>query len=125
MTPQTLAKRVYAQTAAPIRTARGTEYEIFARVTHRLKDAAMKGKANFSALAQAVHDNRQLWTVLATDVADDDNQLPRDLRARIFYLAEFTNHHSSKVLSEDASVRPLLEINMAVLRGLKMERIVS
>ncbi len=125
MTPQSLAKRVYAQTAAPIRTARGTEYEIFARVTHRLKDAAQKGKANFGALATALHENRQLWTVLATDVADDDNQLPQDLRARIFYLAEFTNHHSSKVLSEGASVRPLLEINMAVLRGLKTERPVS
>lgn len=125
MTPQTLAKRMYTQTSAPIRTTRGTEYEIVARVTHRLKNAAQQGKANFAALAAAIHDNRQLWTVLATDVADDDNQLPKDLRARIFYLAEFTNHHSRKVLSEGASVRPLLELNMAVMRGLKNGRAVS
>lgn len=125
MTPQTLAQRVYGQPAAPIRTTRGTEYEIVARTTHKLKEAAKKGKKNFSSLASAIHDNRQLWTLLATDVADEGNQLPKDLRARIFYLAEFINLHSSKVLKEGASVRPLLEINTAVMRGLKNGRLGS
>ena len=38
---------------------------------------------------------------------------------RIFYLAEFTEQHSSQVLGDNATVEPLLEINMAVLRGLR------
>ncbi|SEO07087.1 flagellar protein FlaF [Salinihabitans flavidus] len=119
MTPHTLAHGAYAQAATPIRTPRGTEYELIARITHRIKATAKKGRPGFPELAEAVHDNRQLWTILATDVADIDNPLPKSLRARIFYLAEFTHIHSGKVLRENASVRPLLEVNTAILRGLR------
>lgn len=98
---------------APLRTNRGTEYAAFGRVTSRLK-----ASPTFNALAEAVHENRQLWTALAADVADDDNALTSELRARIFYLARFTSQHSSKVLRRQADVVPLIEINMAVMRGL-------
>lgn len=119
MNAHSLAQRAYSKKSTPIRTARGTEYEVFARITHRLKAAAQQGKLGFSALAGAIHENRQLWTLLAADVADTENPLPKDLRARIFYLAEFTNSHSTKVLTKGASVAPLLEINTAVMRGLR------
>jgi flagellar protein FlaF len=95
------------------------EYDVIARITHRLKDAAQQGKLGFAALAEAIHENRSLWTYLAVSVADDDNELPQQLRAQIFYLAEFTRQHSSKVLKGEASVRPLLEVNTAILRGLR------
>lgn len=114
-----MAQRSYAPTAASIRTPRGTEYEIIARITHRLKASAEKLPADFPSLAKALHENRSLWTLLAVDVADTENTLPKDLKARIFYLAEFTNQHTSKVLTKDATVAPLLEINTAILRGLK------
>ncbi len=97
MNAQNLARQAYTNQAAPIRTTRGTEYEVFAKITHRLNAAARKGKMGFPALASAIHDNRKLWTMLAADVADDDNGLPNDLRARIFYLAEFTPGHSRQV----------------------------
>lgn len=116
---QTLAKAAYSTSSTPIRTDRGTEYEIFARVTHKLRSAAAKGKPGFAELAEAVHQNRQLWTILAADVADKDNGLPKDLRARIFYLAEFTQDYSRKVLSNGASIVPLVEINAAMMRGLR------
>jgi flagellar protein FlaF len=119
VSPNSLAQRAYAQASTPIRTARGTEYQAIVRITHRLKAAAQKGKAGFNELVEALHDNRKLWTLLATDVADPDNKLPKEIRARIFYLAEFTQLHSSKVLTGGVSVRPLLEINTAILRGLR------
>ncbi|MTI00987.1 flagellar biosynthesis regulator FlaF [Roseibium sp. RKSG952] len=122
MTPQTLAQRAYAQTAAPTRTPRDTEYEAISKITHRLKAAAARKATDFGAFVQALHENRRLWTLLATGVSDDDNALPHDLRARIFYLAEFTEQHSSQVLGNNAAVEPLLEINMAVLRGLRQMR---
>ncbi|MEJ2000455.1 MAG: flagellar biosynthesis regulator FlaF [Maritimibacter sp.] len=114
-----MAKTAYATNKAPIRTPRGTEYEAFIRVTQRLKAAADKGDMGFADLAQALHLNRRLWTILASDVADKDNTLPQELRARIFYLAEFTTQHSRKVLKGEDTVLPLLEINMAVMRGLR------
>ena len=114
-----MAKAAYGAQHAPIRTDRGTEYELFARVTHGLRQAAAKGKAGFPALADAVHRNRSLWTLLAADVAGKDNKLPSDLRARIFYLSEFTQDYSSKILSKGASIAPLVEINAALMRGLR------
>ncbi|MGH1423085.1 MAG: flagellar biosynthesis regulator FlaF [Pseudooceanicola sp.] len=119
MTASTLAQRAYGQSATPIRTPRGAEYDVFARITHRLVAAGRNQKTAFPALAKAIHDNRKLWTILAVDVADGANKLPQDLRARIFYLAEFTQAHSSKVLRDGASVTPLVEINAAVMRGLR------
>lgn len=114
-----MAKTAYATNKAPIRTPRGTEYEAFARVTHQLKAAANEGPAGFARLAEAIYKNRQLWSMLAADVAESENGLPNDLRARVFYLAEFTNTHSRKVLRGDDSADILVEINTAVMRGLR------
>jgi len=108
----------YTTQNAPIRTNRGTEYEVFSKITNNLRTAALQGKQGFPALADAIHKNRKLWTILATEVAGDGNTLSKDLRARIFYLAEFTQNYSPKVLRSGASVAPLIEINAAIMRGL-------
>lgn len=121
MTAQSLAQRAYGEAAAPTRTPRGLEYDVMARVTHRLLSSARKGRKGFADLSRAIHDNRQLWTILAADVADRNNPLPEDLRARIFYLAEFTQTHSRLVLRREAPVAPLIEINSAVMRGLRTD----
>ena len=111
------AQTAYGAQAGTIRSPRASEYDTIARVTRRLKSAAEKPD-NMPALAAAIHDNRRLWTCLAADVADPDNALPRDLRARIVYLAEFTRVHSGAVLRDGASVTPLIDVNTAVMRGL-------
>lgn len=113
------AQNAYGQTNNPIRTLRGAEYDAIARITHRLKSAASSTPLNMVELAGAIMDNRSMWTLFATEVADKDNPLPKELRARIFYLAEFTNEHSRKVLNRIASADALIEINIAVMRGLR------
>ncbi len=113
------AHRAYSAASAPTRTTRGTEYEAIARITTRIRAAEAKGTAGFAALAEALNDNRKIWTIFAIDVADKGNALPSELKARILYLAEFTNHHTSKVLARQANSEPLLEINTAILRGLR------
>jgi flagellar biosynthesis activator protein FlaF len=113
------AQTAYQQITAPIRTARGTEYEVLARITHSLNKANLSGKAGFPDLVSALHDNRQLWSTFAVDVADPQNGLPQDLRAKIFFLAEFTLAHTSKILSGSAKVAPLIEINTAIMAGLR------
>lgn len=121
MNAMNMAKTAYTTSQSPIRTPRGVEYEAFARITHRLKAASTKGRAGFGQLAEALHENRRLWTMLATDVAADDNGLPQDLRARIFYLCEFTGNYSGKVLNDGADVNVLVEINTAIMRGLRQK----
>ena len=111
------AQQAYAPNLAPTRSMRRVEYDVIARITFRLKKAIEEG--TFAELVEAVHENRNLWQVLAIDVADEDNQLPKDLRARLFYLAEFTEAQSSKVIRREDTAIPLLEVNTAILRGLK------
>ncbi len=123
MNATTLAQRAYAPTAAPTRSARSIEYDVIARITYRLKSAIEK--RDLAPMLEALHENRKLWRTLAIDVADDENLLPDDLRARIFYLAEFTSHHTSEVIRKKVSAVPLLEVNTAILRGLKQERTLS
>jgi flagellar protein FlaF len=122
---QTLAKMAYSAPGQPTQTPRSTEYEIFSRITYRLRQASALGAAGFASLASAMHDNRQLWTTLAVDVADKDNQLPPATRARIFYLAEFTTHHTRQVLAGKATADALIEINTTIMRGLKGSGIAS
>jgi len=118
MTPATHAQNVYATSAAPIRTDRAAEYDVFARVTRRLQIAAGRGTSGFPELVAALHDNHTLWITLAADVAEPENLLPAPLRARIFYLAEFTALHSRKILAGKADAAILIDINKSVMRGL-------
>ncbi len=116
-----MAKTAYSSPGQPIRTLRGTEYDLFARITHRLRTAIALDKSGFPTLARALHENRRLWTALAADVADHDNALPPSLRARIFYLSQFTQLHTSRVLAGEANADVLVDINTAVMRGLRNE----
>lgn len=121
MNALSMAKTAYSKPGQPTRTLRGTEYELFARITHRLKSASATERPGFSTLARALHDNRSLWTILAADVADKENGLPPNLRAQLFYLSEFTAQHTSKVLAGDATADVLIDINTSVMRGLRQE----
>ena len=112
------ARRAYGAKVAPTRTERGTEYEILARITHRLKSTAARKDTHFAEFAEALNDNRRLWQIFATDVASDENKLPKDLRAQIFYLAEFTFVQTRKVLRRQENVSSLIDINTAIMRGL-------
>jgi len=109
----------YARPEAPTRSLRSVEYDLLAQVTQRLRSAWENRAADFPALVRAVTDNVQLWSTLASDVALPGNGLPDALRARLFYLYEFTAHQSRAVLDDKASVEVLSDINMAVMRGLR------
>lgn len=115
------ARQAYAPTQVSIRTERAVEAQLFSQVTSRLRKAASTDPKNFPKLVEALHENRRMWITLATGVADKENALPDALRAQLFYLAEFTEHHSRLVLNRKANVDVLVEINTAVLRGLNAQ----
>lgn len=112
------AREGYAPKNSPTRSGRSTEHQLFSETTARLRTAMDRLPQNFSGFAAAIHENRTLWNHLAAQVADDENALSTELRARIFYLAEFTSFHSRKVLRGEADAEALIEINTAVMRGL-------
>ncbi|KMW59218.1 flagellar protein FlaF [Candidatus Rhodobacter oscarellae] len=116
-----LARTAYSSAAAPIRTHQSTEFDVFAQITGRIKSAMARGKLGFADLAAALDDNRKLWVLLASDVADPGNALPRQLRAQIVYLAEFSMLHTTKVLDGKASAEVLVDINTSIMRGLRQQ----
>ena len=116
MNASLMAQAAYAADAAPIRTPRATEYEVFAKATTALRRAS-----NAVERARAIADNRALWTLLATEVADPRNPLPRTLRARIFYLSEFVTHESRRVLRGDSDTAALVDVNAAIMSGLNQK----
>lgn len=114
-----LANTAYAQPAAATRTPRDAEYEVIARVTQRLGAASARRDESPSAFLEALFRNERLWSTLAADVSGSGNGLPAPLRAQLFYLYRFTSEHSRKVRNGTASVEVLIDINRAVMRGLR------
>lgn len=116
MTSQTTAYQKFAQ--APTRSIKDNEFEIILQATRNLIRANQNRHSDFPSFAAALRDNYKLWTTLAADVASSENALPRELRAKIFYLCEFTREHTSLVLAGQTTVDALIEINQSILRGL-------
>lgn len=114
-----LARAAYGEATAPVRTERGIEYQVFAQITSKLSQVNINSASHFPDLVVAISENRKLWKILATDVAANSNELPQSLRAQIFYLAEFTEAHSRKVLTREATPDALIEVNTAIMRGLQ------
>lgn len=115
----TAAHAAYSRPEAPHRTQRDLEYDLLARATKALSRAAEQRNENFPALVAALEENQRLWSTLAADVAEPENGLPARLRAQLFYLYEFTSQHSAAVRDHQASINVLIDINTAVMRGLR------
>lgn len=119
MTSAHAIRFAYGQPEPAIRSPRSLEYDLIARVTQHLVSAWANRDKGFPALAAALHDNNRLWSTLAADVAEPGNGLPAPLRAQLFYLFQFTAEHSRAVLNDGASAEVLIDINTAVMRGLR------
>ena len=102
-----------------MKSPRSLEYEAIARVTHRLQKAHERADCNLVEFIEAIHQNRRLWTLFATAVADADNSLPTSLRASIFFLAEFVEQESRAALQGRGGVDPILDVNFSVMQGLR------
>lgn len=116
-----LSRNPYVRPDAPARPPRTVEYDLLARTTLALSQGWRRRATDFPALALALVENQQLWSALATDVAGPGNTLPGPLRAQLFYLYEFTVQHSRRVLEGEAGVEVLVDINTAVMKGLRGE----
>lgn len=119
------ANSVYGNPKASVKSPRQIEYQAFAKITQDLKGASSEKQSAFPKFAAALHENLRLWTIVASGVVVDENQLPDGLRAQLFYLAEFTRAHTSKVLKGEAEAEALIDINTAIMKGLRQQREVS
>ncbi len=108
----------YLSATKSLGSPRTIEYQVFSKVTGRLNRSLLPDAA-FAELAEALQENLALWRTLALEVIDSDNELTAQLRSQLFYLFEFTNSHSSKVLRGEADAQPLIDINTSIMKGLR------
>jgi flagellar protein FlaF len=113
-----MAQAAYTSAAAPLKTTRSSEYDAFAKITHKLRTASERKKIAFPEFVEALYENGKLWRLLVVDLASPNNELPDELKARLISLAEFIRKHTSAVLASQADEAALVEINTAVMRGL-------
>ena len=111
----------YGRATPNTRTPRDTEYDIIARVTQALIVASLNRDTDRPNFLEALHRNERLWSTLAVDIAEAANGLPQALRAKLFYLYRFTVRQSRLIRDGQGSPDVLIDINKAVLRGLRGE----
>lgn len=114
-----LALSTYGDVATPARSERDVEYQAFARVTSNLEAVNGRETENFAKTVDALYLNRRLWTILATDIAHDNNALEDKMKVQLVSLSIFVIKYSSTALREKSSVKPLIEINKTIMRGLR------
>ena len=121
MTASALARHAYNQTTKTTASARSIERQLLARLTTAMVVAEKNRKTDHPGYIHALSKNLEFWTVVAGDVASENNKLPQELRANLFYLFEFTRAHSRKIINGDDALdtEPLIEINQNIIRGLQ------
>ncbi len=110
--------KAYAQTSTRTETPREMEYRLFGQVTRALMHAATVDASDVKTRIEALDWNRRLWSVLATDCSDKDNQLNNPLKAQIISLSLFVGRHSSAVMRGEEDFEPLIDINRSIMQGL-------
>lgn len=105
--------------SAAVRNPRDAEYDAFSRVTRLMCQAPRQ--CTTAEAVRAVHLNNELWTILATDLADSGNALPDALRAGLLSLAGFCLRHGHSALAGQASTDALIDINLSIMKGLRGE----
>lgn len=97
---------------------RDLEYRLLAQVT----GALLKAKDNpndIKTLIDAALWNRDVWSALRVDLADDNNGLPKQLRAAIISISLWIEKETHNVMDGKGDVDALIDINRNIMAGLK------
>lgn len=100
---------------------RDIEYQLFCRITGAISKA-IEEPLEFPSLVKALNDNLALWQEIAMDLIDEENRHPVELKSKIFYLYEFTQIHTKKILRGEANADVLIDINKSMINGLRQSK---
>lgn len=104
----------YQQRSSATESPKALELRAFGFVTHGLKSAT-----DVQSRITALHKNHQLWLTLVTDLANPDNGLPNDLKARLISLGFWSMRFSLRAMEDEAvSLAPLIDVNTQIAAGL-------
>lgn len=113
------AQTGYTQMRKASASPRQIEAELLTAIASSLEVAADPENGSYTALANAIHRNAQLWTALLADLAMPENSLDDQLKAQLISLGAFSMRHGNKVLSKEEGCEPLIRINRSIAAGLR------
>ncbi|MEM9841615.1 MAG: flagellar biosynthesis regulator FlaF [Pseudomonadota bacterium] len=116
---QALAEKAYGEVRNRTADNKSLEHALFRQITDSLIGAENLEKTDPAAWADALNRNLELWTLLTTDLLNPDNRLPDALRKSLLELSVFVRRTNMQVLSGDAQITDLIEINESIMQGLK------
>jgi len=116
---QALAVKAYGEVRNRTADNKSLEAALFQQITDGLKQAIDLEKSDPATWADAINRNLELWTLLTTDLLNPDNQLQDALRKSLLEISVFVRRTSMQVLSGDATLDDLIEVNESIMSGLK------
>ena len=116
---QALAVKAYGEVRNRTADNKSLELALFQQITDGLKQAVNLEKTDPAAWADALNRNLELWTLLTSDLLNPKNQLHDALRKSLLELSVFVRRTSAQVLSGEAELDDLIEINESIMIGLK------
>lgn len=112
------AQSVYGSTGRDIGSDRDIEVRVFQTAIARLKEFSGPDFKLTSDSAVVLSENLKLWDALTVDMVHPDNQLDDKLSAQLIELGRFVRFQTHSLYAGMGSVDVLIDINMAILRGL-------
>ena len=96
--------QAYQKAAARAENPKEAEYRLFGQVTRALMDAKNLPETQIEGRVDALDWNRRLWSALASDCSQPDNQLPTALRAQIISISIWVGKHTSAVIRREEEI---------------------
>lgn len=83
-------------------------------------DQAKQKLSDSDFCEKALKYNQLLWSVIQADVAENDNDLPEELKANLISLSLFVDRQTTKALADPTSelFDSLISINLNISEGL-------
>ncbi len=114
----------YGQISKANLAPRELEASILLKAAAQLQAIKDDWENNYKNLDNALYYNRRLWTIFASAMADDDNELPKPIRDNVASLGVFVMSHTLKVLAEPSpdKLTSLININKEIAAGLNSNK---
>jgi flagellar protein FlaF len=114
------AAQAYKNAAKHTSNPRELEATLLLQAAARLQSVHDSWDANRGQLDGALLYNRKLWSVFLSEMTDDKNPMPRDLRQNVANIGLFVMNHTVAVLKDPRPERlgSLININREIAAGL-------
>lgn len=119
----------YKRTISDTESPRQIERRVLSSVTAEIEsnylafDQAETLGERLALLAGGLRDtlwyNERIWMTMRNDLAETGNALSPDLKAGLISLALWVETHTQGVLKGEKNVKPLLDVNRSIVRGLE------